>query len=90
MDTLDRSLLIAQGLDASKKEHTFSHASLTKDLEHLENANTLIKGEFMKLRENHGQLLATYEKALATLKEPISIKNVACASKSIIDQGNSH
>jgi hypothetical protein len=36
MDTIDKTLLMAQELDASKKELEVSHASLTKDLEHLE------------------------------------------------------
>ena len=35
MDTLDRSLLVSQELDASKKELEIAHASLTKDLEHI-------------------------------------------------------
>jgi hypothetical protein len=35
LDTLDRSLIISQELDVSKKELEAAHASLTKDLEHL-------------------------------------------------------
>ena len=86
MTTLDKSLLMSQELDASKKELEVAHASLTKDLEHLENANKLVNGELMKLKENHDQLRATYDKALGTLKDPIVVENIACASNSTIDQ----
>ena len=40
----------------------------------------------MKLKENHDQLRATYDKALGTLKYPIMVENIACASNSTIDQ----
>ena len=86
MDTLDRSLLLSQELDASKKELEVAHASLTKDLEHLENANKLVKIELVKLGENHDQLRATYEKALETMKDPIIVEDITCASNSNFDQ----
>ena len=39
------------------------------------------------LRENHDQLRATYE-TLGTLKYPIVVENIACASNSTIDQAS--
>jgi hypothetical protein len=86
LDTLDSALLMSQDLDASKKELEVAHASLTKDLDHLELANKLVKGELMKLRENHDLLQSTYEYAIGTLKYPIIIDKIACASNSTIDQ----
>ena len=41
MDTLDRSLLLSQELDASKKKLEVAHTSLTKDLEHIETSSKL-------------------------------------------------
>ncbi|KAM0924510.1 hypothetical protein ACQ4PT_004843 [Festuca glaucescens] len=86
MDTLHRALLMSQKLDPSKKELEVAHASFTKDLEHLELANRLVKGELMKLREDQDQLRATYEKTLGKLNDPIVVENIACASNSTIDQ----
>jgi hypothetical protein len=86
MDTLDRSLLLSQELDASKKELEVAHASLTKDLEHIENASKLVKCELIKLRENHDQLRVTYNEALGTMKDPIVVNDIACATNSTIDQ----
>ena len=60
MDTLDRSLVVSQELDASKKELEVAHASLTKECEHLENANKLIKSELASLKRsmiNFGPLM---------------------------------
>jgi hypothetical protein len=88
MDALDRSLLVSQGLDASKKELDVGHASLTKDLEHLDNANNLANSVLMKLRENHDQLRATYEESLCTMSSLVIVDNIACASNSLIDQAS--
>ena len=86
MDILDRSLLMSQELDASKKELEVAHASLTKDCEQLDNANKLIKGELSSLREKYDQLRATNEKSLGSSNVPICVENIACASNSTIDQ----
>ena len=75
LDILDKAHLMAQELDASKKELEVAHASFTKDLEHLEKANKLTKDELKKLGENHELLQATHEKALGSLKEPIVVEN---------------
>ena len=40
----------------------------------------------MKHGESHDLLRVTYEKALGTLKDPIVVENIACATNSIIDQ----
>ncbi|KAK1666148.1 hypothetical protein QYE76_054307 [Lolium multiflorum] len=72
---------MAQELDASKKELEVAHASLTKDLDHLEKANKLVKDELKKLGENHDLLQDTYKKALGSLNDPIA-KNVASSSTS--------
>jgi vacuolar-type H+-ATPase subunit D/Vma8 len=85
-DTIARSLELSQQLDASKKELEVAHASLTKEFEHLEKANKLIKGELIVLKEKHAQLQATYEKSLGTSSDPINVENIACASNSLIDQ----
>ncbi|KAK1649003.1 hypothetical protein QYE76_066808 [Lolium multiflorum] len=72
---------MAQELDASKKELEVAHASLTKDLDHLEKANKLVKDELKKLGENHDLLQDTYKKALGSVNDPIA-KNVASSSTS--------
>ena len=77
---------MAQELDASKKKLEVAHASLTKDLDHLEKANKLTKDELKKLGENHDLLQATYEKALGSLNDPINVKNIACTFNSTIEQ----
>ena len=82
LETIERAQLMAQELDASKKELEVAHASLTKDLDHLEKANKLTKDELKKLGENHELLQATHEKALGSLKEPVVVENNAFASNS--------
>ncbi|KAK1693408.1 hypothetical protein QYE76_010105 [Lolium multiflorum] len=64
LETIERAQLLAQELDASKKELEVGHASLTRDLDHLERANKLVKDELKKLGENHDLLQETYKKAL--------------------------
>ncbi|KAK1619621.1 hypothetical protein QYE76_025138 [Lolium multiflorum] len=81
-ETIERAQLMAQELDASKKELEVAHASLTKDLDHLEKANKLVKDELKKLGENHDLLQDTYKKALGSLNDPIVAKNVASSSTS--------
>ena len=71
LETIERAQLMAQELDASKKELEVAHASLTKDLDHLEKANKLTKDELKKLGENHDLLQATYKKALGSLNGSI-------------------
>jgi hypothetical protein len=78
MDTLYRDLLMSQELDASKKELEVAHASLTRDFDHLELANKLVKGEIIKLRDNLDILQATYEEALVTLNDPIIVEYCLC------------
>jgi hypothetical protein len=53
LDTMDKTLLMAQELDAYKKELEVAHSSLTKDLEHLERANKLVKGELNRLSKKY-------------------------------------
>ena len=88
MDTIDRDNSLSQELDASKKELKVAHASLTKDLEHLEKASLLVKRELIKLGENHDQLRLSYEKALGTLKDPSIVENDSCTSNSTFDQAH--
>src|SRR3954465_16056899 len=83
LDTIERAQLMAQELDASKKELEFAHGSLNKDLAHLEKANKLVKDELKKLGENHDLLQATYKKVLGSLSDPISVENSASSSSSI-------
>ncbi|KAK1601185.1 hypothetical protein QYE76_008355 [Lolium multiflorum] len=49
LETIERAQLLAQELDASKKELEVAHASLTRDLDHLERANKLAKDELKNL-----------------------------------------
>ena len=79
---------MAQELDTSRKELEVAHASLTKDLDHLEKANKLTKDELKRLGENHDLLQATYKKALGSLNDPINAENSACASNPTIDQAS--
>ena len=88
LETLERAHLMAQELDASKKELEVAHASLTKDLDHIEKANKLVKYELKKLGENHDLLQATYKKALGSLSDPIIVENIACAYNSTFDQAS--
>ncbi|KAK1615920.1 hypothetical protein QYE76_021437 [Lolium multiflorum] len=74
--------LLAQELDASKNELEVAHASLTRDLDHLEKANKLVKDELKKLGENHDLLQETYKKALGSMNDPIIAENVASSSTS--------
>ena len=83
LDSIDRALEMSQVLDASKKELEFAHASLTKDLEHLDNAHKLLKNELTKLEENYDQLWATHEKFLGSSSAPINVYNIACAYNSL-------
>jgi DNA-binding HxlR family transcriptional regulator len=82
LQTIERAQLMAQELDASKKELEVAHASLTKDLDHLEKSNILVKDELKKLGENHELLQDTYKKALGSLSDPIIVENVASSSTS--------
>ncbi|KAK1686761.1 hypothetical protein QYE76_047609 [Lolium multiflorum] len=82
LETIERAQLMAQELDVSKKELEVAHASLTKDLDHLERANKLVKDELNKLRESHDLLQDTYKKALGSLSDPIIAENVASSSTS--------
>jgi hypothetical protein len=77
---------MSQDLDASKKKLEVHRAYLTKDLKHIENANKLLEGELVKLRENHGKPRASYEKALGTLRDPIVVENIACVYINIFYQ----
>jgi hypothetical protein len=58
MDTLGKTLLMSQELDASKKDLEVAHASLTKDREHLERANKLVKDELNRLSKKYEELQA--------------------------------
>ncbi|KAK1670539.1 hypothetical protein QYE76_058698 [Lolium multiflorum] len=71
LETIERAQLMAQELEDSKKELEVAHASLTKDLNHLEKANKLVKDELKKLGENHDLLQDTYKKALGSLSDPL-------------------
>ncbi|KAK1646645.1 hypothetical protein QYE76_064450 [Lolium multiflorum] len=82
LETIERAQLLAQELDASKKELEVAHASLTRDLDHLERANKLVKDELKKLGENHDLLQETYKKALGSMNDPIIAENVASSSTS--------
>ncbi|KAK1668233.1 hypothetical protein QYE76_056392 [Lolium multiflorum] len=71
LETIDRAQLLTQELNASKEELEVAHASLTRDLDHLERANKLVKDELKKLGENHDLLQESYKKALGSMKDPI-------------------
>ncbi|KAK1648978.1 hypothetical protein QYE76_066783 [Lolium multiflorum] len=86
LETIERAQLLAQELDASKKELEVAHASLTRDLDHLERANKLVKDELKKLGENHDLLQETYKKALGSMNDPIIDKNVASSSTSFTSE----
>ncbi|KAK1614490.1 hypothetical protein QYE76_020007, partial [Lolium multiflorum] len=72
LETIDRAQSLTQVLHASKEELEVAHASLTRDLDHLERANKLVKDELKKLGENHDLLQETYTKALESMKDPIT------------------
>ncbi|KAK1628924.1 hypothetical protein QYE76_003239 [Lolium multiflorum] len=71
---------ISQELNASKEELEVAHASLTRDLDHLERANKLVKDELKKLGKNHDLLQESYSKALESMNDSIVDKNVASSS----------
>jgi hypothetical protein len=86
LDTMDRTLLMAQELDASKKELEVAHASLTKDLEHLERANKLIKEDLNRLSKIYEELQAIHDEVQGSSSVPIIVENIACATNSSLDQ----
>jgi hypothetical protein len=86
MDTLDKTLLMAQELDASKKELEVAHACLTKDLEHLERDNKLVKDELDRLSKKYEKLQAIHEEVQGSSSMPINVENIACATNSSLDQ----
>jgi hypothetical protein len=86
LDTMDKTLLIAQELDASKKELELAHTSLTKDLEHLERANKLVKDELNRLSKKYEELQALHNEVQGSSSVPIIIENIACAINSSLDQ----
>ncbi|KAK1693423.1 hypothetical protein QYE76_010120 [Lolium multiflorum] len=86
LETIERAQLLAQELDASKKELEVAHASLTRDFDHLERANKLVKDELKKLGENHDILQETYKKALGSMNDPIIVEKVASSSTSFTSE----
>ncbi|KAK1695204.1 hypothetical protein QYE76_011901 [Lolium multiflorum] len=82
LETIERAQSLTQELNASKEELEVAHASLTRDLDHLERANKLVKDELKKLGENHDLLQETYSKALESMNDPIIDKDVASSSTS--------
>ncbi|KAK1682572.1 hypothetical protein QYE76_043420 [Lolium multiflorum] len=80
LETIERAQLLTQELNASKEELEVAHASLTRDLDHLERANKLVKDELKKLGENHDLLQESYSKALESMNDSIVDKNVASSS----------
>ncbi|KAK1611684.1 hypothetical protein QYE76_035357 [Lolium multiflorum] len=86
LETIDRAQLLTQELNASKEELEVAHASLTRDLDHLEKANKLVKDELKKLGENHDLLQETYKKALGSIKDPIVVDKLACSSTSFTSE----
>ncbi|KAK1699138.1 hypothetical protein QYE76_015835 [Lolium multiflorum] len=80
LKTIERAQSLTQELNASKEELEVAHASLTRDLDHLERANKLVKDELKKLGKNHDLLQETYSKALESMNDSIVDKNVASSS----------
>ncbi|KAK1698125.1 hypothetical protein QYE76_014822 [Lolium multiflorum] len=80
LETIERAQSLTQELNASKEELEVAHASLTRDLDHLERANKLVKDELKKLGENHDLLQEIYSKALESMNDPIIDKDVASSS----------
>jgi hypothetical protein len=72
LETIERGQLLAQELGASKKELEVSHASHTRNLDHLEKDNKLVKDDLKKLGENHDLLQETYKRALESMNDPIN------------------
>ncbi|KAK1605364.1 hypothetical protein QYE76_029037 [Lolium multiflorum] len=86
LETIDRAQSLTQELNASKEELEVAHASLTRDLDHLERANKLVKDELKKLGENHDLLQETYKKALGSMKDPIVVEKLASSSTSFTSE----
>ncbi|KAK1653192.1 hypothetical protein QYE76_070997 [Lolium multiflorum] len=86
LETIDRAQSLTQELNDSKKELEVSHASLTRDLDHLERANKFVKDELKKLGENHDLLQETYKKALGSMKDPIVVEKLASSSTSFTSE----
>ncbi|KAK1601292.1 hypothetical protein QYE76_018137, partial [Lolium multiflorum] len=86
LETIERAKSLTQELNASKEELEVAHASLTRDLDHLERANKLVKDELKKLGENHDLLQETYSKALESMNDPIIDKDVASSSTSFTSE----
>jgi hypothetical protein len=86
LDTMDKTLLMAQELDASKKELEVAHASLTKDLEHLKRANKLVKDELNRLSKKYEELQAIHNEVQGSSSMPIIFENIACVTNSSLDQ----
>ncbi|KAK1616125.1 hypothetical protein QYE76_021642 [Lolium multiflorum] len=86
LETIDRAQSLTQVLHASKEELEVAHASLTRDLDHLERANKLVKDELKKLGENHDLLQETYTKALESMKDPIVVEKLASSPTSFTSE----
>ncbi|KAK1650320.1 hypothetical protein QYE76_068125 [Lolium multiflorum] len=86
LETIDRAQSLTQVLHTSKEELEVAHASLTRDLDHLERANKLVKDELKKLGENHDLLQETYMKALESMKDPIVVEKHASSPTSFTNE----
>ncbi|KAK1566026.1 hypothetical protein QYE76_037644 [Lolium multiflorum] len=86
LETIDRAQSLTQVLHTSKEELEVAHASLTRDLDHLERANKLVKDELKKLGENHDLLQETYMKALESMKDPIVVEKHASSPTSFTSE----
>ncbi|KAK1615929.1 hypothetical protein QYE76_021446 [Lolium multiflorum] len=86
LETIDRAQSLTQVLHTSKEELEVAHASLTRDLDHLERANKLVKDELKKLGENHDLLQETYTKALESMKDPIVVEKHASSPTSFTSE----
>ncbi|KAK1606599.1 hypothetical protein QYE76_030272 [Lolium multiflorum] len=86
LETIERAQSLTQELNASKEELEVAHASLTRDLDHLERSNKLVNDELNKLGENHDLLQETYTKALESMNDPIIDKDVASSSTSFTSE----
>ncbi|KAK1696452.1 hypothetical protein QYE76_013149 [Lolium multiflorum] len=86
LETIERGQSLTQELNASKEELEVAHASLTRDLDHLERANKLVKDELKKLGDSHELLQETYKKALGSINDSIVDKNVASSSTSFTSE----
>ncbi|KAK1652804.1 hypothetical protein QYE76_070609 [Lolium multiflorum] len=86
LETIERAQSLTQELNASKEELEVAHASLTRDLDHLERDNKLVKDELKKLGKNHDLLQETYSKALESMNDSIVDKNVASSSTTFTNE----